>query len=407
MRYPLFVLLCCQIAAAAPTTINYSAFLTDVNKKPRAISDFITFRLFDDSVGGTKLWEEELKVVAPNGFVSVVLGAKTIFPIRQITRASKLFLEMQIGSETPFSRQKLSSSFFAFNAAFADSANHSMFADSANYSAIAGVAKTVIDSAVVPAKINAAGATKNQTLIFNGNSVNWALPAVVTAGAGLTSTINAQTESLAISFGGTGAATTASRSDHSHDSRYGSKSRADSLESRIAALEEKLRYVTSANNTIYIDSANLCIRNGKGATDSVNGLGNLVVGYDEPRPTGSAKTGSHNIVAGKYNNYTRHGGLVVGYNNSITNGYASVSGGQDNTASGGAASVSGGNNNTAAGPGASISGGRDNIASHSWSSVSGGKGNTASGAISTVSGGQGRTASGTYNWVAGSLTESQ
>lgn len=142
MRYLLFVLLCCQVALTSPTTITYSSLVTDVNKKPRAISDFITFRLFDDSVGGTKLWEEELKVVAPNGLVSAVLGAKTNFPIRQVTGSNKLFLEMQIGSESPFSRQKISNSFFAFGSAYSDSARHSLLADSAKMAGRALAADT-------------------------------------------------------------------------------------------------------------------------------------------------------------------------------------------------------------------------------------------------------------------------
>ena len=58
-----------------------------------------------------------------------------------------------------------------------------------------------------------------------------------------------------------------------------------------------------------LSGANLCIVNGLGATDSMNGLGNLIVGYQElrnasvindPGPGGGpdVRTGSHNIVVG-------------------------------------------------------------------------------------------------------------
>src|SRR5207249_345749 len=53
---------------------------------------------------------------------------------------------------------------------------------------------------------------------------------------------------------------------------------------------------------IVITGANLHIVNGRNDTDTVNGLGNLIVGYNELRTfTGATntRTGSHNIVVGK------------------------------------------------------------------------------------------------------------
>ena len=74
----------------------------------------------------------------------------------------------------------------------------------------------------------------------------------------------------------------------------------------------------------------------------VNGLGNLIVGYDEPRLSGSDKTGSHNIVVGFRHNYSSYGGLVVGEYNEIAGGYATVSGGYNYTTNSNYTSVSGG-----------------------------------------------------------------
>ena len=54
-----------------------------------------------------------------------------------------------------------------------------------------------------------------------------------------------------------------------------------------------------------------------------------------------------NLVVGPEHSWTSYGGLIAGYNNTVTGAYSSVSGGYDNTASGGYSSVSGGNSNTA------------------------------------------------------------
>ena len=130
--------------------------------------------------------------------------------------------------------------------------------------------------------------------------------------------------------------------------------------------------------TIRIEGANLQIVNGTGTTNgAVDGLGNLIVGYNEPGASPSDnRTGSHNIVTGQRNNFSSYGGLVTGTGNTVSGDWSSVSGGWNNTASG------------------------------KYSSVSGGQFNTASGRYSSVSGGNNRSALGTYNWAAGSLSES-
>ncbi len=143
---------------------------------------------------------------------------------------------------------------------------------------------------------------------------------------------------------------------------------------------------------------NVQVVNGADQT-TVNGRGNLIVGYDEEylRPsdfcsdgaynnqtdcvnngaywTNTFKSGSHNIVVGSGHSYSQYGGVVFGYRNVINRRYAVVSGGRYNTASGG------------------------------YSSVSGGSSNTASGTDSSVSGGGGREATGVTDWRAGSLFE--
>src|SRR5262245_11931960 len=68
------------------------------------------------------------------------------------------------------------------------------------------------------------------------------------------------------------------------------------LPARVAALEDKLVAVTfnSANHELILTGANLRIVNGLGSTETTNGLGNLLVGYNEPRGGSDDKrTGSH------------------------------------------------------------------------------------------------------------------
>ena len=131
---------------------------------------------------------------------------------------------------------------------------------------------------------------------------------------------------------------------------------ATALESRLADIEDNtvlaldglLTYNDTAMTAIF-SGVNVQVVNGAGSTNSINGLGNLIVGYDAARSIGSDKTGSHNLVIGDQHNYNRFGGLVAGRNNAITGDWASVSGGKFNTASGDWASVSGGFANTASG----------------------------------------------------------
>jgi hypothetical protein len=214
------------------------------------------------------------------------------------------------------------------------------------------------------------------------------------------------------------------------DERKGGKPKDDQKETlkgllqRFLTLERKLQHVTSEIGPegfpeLVITGANLRVVNGLGETQTTNGLGNVIVGYNEPRGfEPDIRTGSHNVVVGAQHNFFRVGGLVVGLINTISGDFAAVSGGVGNTASGfgssvsgglgntasfDISSVSGGESNTASGFDSSVSGGRFNTASGFGSSVSGGVGNTASGFDSSVSGGVGNTANGDFASVSGGL----
>jgi len=53
--------------------------------------------------------------------------------------------------------------------------------------------------------------------------------------------------------------------------------------------------------------------------------GNLIVGWDNAPEDGAVRSGSNNLVAGDFNNFTSYAGFVVGIANSLSNCYSSVS----------------------------------------------------------------------------------
>lgn len=198
-----------------------------------------------------------------------------------------------------------------------------------------------------------------------------------------------------------------------------------SLASRLEAVENKTQLFSRAGTEVFLTGANLHIVNGMGGTNSQNGLGNLIVGYNETRGgvaglpeglPGDARTGSHNIILGALQNYTGSQAIMSGWGNSsnglgslvtglynVADGDGTVVFGVVNTARGANSTVVGGQGNTAAGPESSILGGAGNTVSGNHSTVAGGQGNTASGPLSSVSGGGFNIANALGGTVSGGL----
>ena len=177
------------------------------------------------------------------------------------------------------------------------------------------------------------------------------------------------------------------------------------LAQRVAALEFKtgpLKLVVppGACPEVVFRGVNVRIINGMGNTETTNGCGNLIVGYNESRPAEvgpDVRTGSHNIIVGTGNNFSSFGGLVAWRFNASLANYASVSGGILNTASGEVASVSGGLANTAEGEDASVSGGAGNVALGLVASVSGGNSVTQNAPGGWSAGSEGEPISGSFS----------
>jgi hypothetical protein len=197
---------------------------------------------------------------------------------------------------------------------------------------------------------------------------------------------------------------------------------------------------------VVVSAANLQVVNGTGVSwNAPNGVGNIIIGYDEFRPSSHPpvcsygyydnqtdceavgatwavqhKSGSHNLVVGYWHNYSSLHGIVGGQRNTINSDESVVISGNSNIASGQSSvilsgfghvssgtnsTITGGSSNISSGANSSISGGSFNESAGHWSTITGGSSNTSGGLDSSVSGGLNRSAVGTGDWVAGSLFE--
>ncbi|MEN0062219.1 MAG: hypothetical protein AAGA48_08705 [Myxococcota bacterium] len=210
----------------------------------------------------------------------------------------------------------------------------------------------------------------------------------------------------------------------------------------VSGLASLVTVTTDAQGhpTIVFSGVNVHVNNGDGTTDTVNGLGNLVVGYDEPRIDGvpvcshgqyrdqqsceanglvwtdNHKSGSHNLIVGSEHSYSQFGSTLLGQENTVNNAFATITGGRLNLALGTNSSVTGGSGNLASGFFATVTagfgneangllaaihGGTDNVAVGTYSTITGGDTNETSGQSSSVSGGENNTVSGRGGSISG------
>lgn len=212
------------------------------------------------------------------------------------------------------------------------------------------------------------------------------------------------------------------------------------LQSPPASLNAIAPYVSlqtiDGNPTVRFTGANVQIVNGAGLTVAANGLGNLIVGYGEPRTNGpnscslgvfldttalddqasceghgftwalNHRTGSHYLVLGTGANYSQAGGIVGGVDGGSNNLFASAIAGFGNTASGTSSLVMAGQSNHTTGNSAAVVGGVANVASGGEASICGGGFNAAQGFTSVVGGGSSNTAAGNFASVSGGASNS-
>jgi hypothetical protein len=394
---------------AQAQTINYQGYLTDSSgnpvDKPSGID--MRFSLWDSAAGGTELWNEVQNVIVTQGVYSVALGSVTAFP-PSLDFTNIYYLQVEIddgagGWEVFSDRQELTHVPYAINADTVDG-KHASDLDQASHLTDTNNPHNVTAAQVGADPAGSAAAVQNNLDIhaadpsahhsrYSDAEAVSAVKAADGAGSGLDADLLDGQDSSAFGSAADIAALQTTVADL--------QALIADLQNQIAALQNKLQYVTVNGTDMIISGANLHIVNGLGSTATINGLGNLIVGYNELRGSGDDRTGSHNIVAGSRHNYSSYGGLIVGTGNTISSPYSSVSGGTGNTASGDYSSVSGGRNNDASGVESAVSGGFSNIASGTRSAVSGGESNLSNGQASSVTGGISNEASGLYASVSG------
>jgi hypothetical protein len=175
------------------------------------------------------------------------------------------------------------------------------------------------------------------------------------------------------------------------------------LTEEVLSLELTLSHVSysatglGGRPTLTISGANLQIVNGQGSTATTNGLGNLIMGYDE---SAGGQSGSHDVVLGEGQTFSSYGGLIAGKGNTLSGPFGAAFG-ESNIASALGATVTGGNNNTASGQTSSVSAGGGNVAKGHSAAVTGGNNNTAEGLTSSISGGGANIAKGQSAAVTG------
>ena len=132
---------------------------------------------------------------------------------------------------------------------------------------------------------------------------------------------------------------------------------------------------TVTGKDVYLTGYNLHIQSGSGSTTgTVNGYGNLIIGYNEA-PSSPKRTGSHNLIIGPQNNYTSYGGIVGGAYNTVSGAYSSVLSGRQNTASYEYTGILGGYHNAAGAEYSTVSGGdNDSVSSGgTYAAIGGGE----------------------------------
>lgn len=138
----------------------------------------------------------------------------------------------------------------------------------------------------------------------------------------------------------------------------------------------KLQKVLSLNEgTVTFSGVNVHINNGLDETEKLNGLGNVIIGFNSKHGDfgASPRSGSHNLILGDYNQYRSYGSIVSGRNNQA-NGPGSIISGIYNIAQGESCAAIGGWYNTVSGDGTAVIGGVENSTDGLGSVIAGGGG---------------------------------
>lgn len=123
------IFLVAAVWAGVPWSINYQGRLSDASGKSVKGTYSFTFRLYDASTGGNKVWEEAQGLTLSeedSGVFSCILGSATA--LTAVDFNTPLWLSIQVGSDSEMTpRQRLTSSGYALNADMVDGLDSAKF----------------------------------------------------------------------------------------------------------------------------------------------------------------------------------------------------------------------------------------------------------------------------------------
>lgn len=203
--------------SAVPRTINYQGYLTATDGTPVSRSVAMQISLYDVPTGGTLLWTEQQVVTVTNGQYSINLGEATAL---NLLFDKPYYLGVKIDADQEMTPRLLFTSLpYALRSATADAVADASVGTAA-----------IANGAVTATKL---GITCSAGQVLVRTTSGWGCGTVSTggtgtitsiiAGNGLTSGGSSGSVQLDVNFAGTGAATTAARSDHNHDTVYQKK----------------------------------------------------------------------------------------------------------------------------------------------------------------------------------------
>jgi hypothetical protein len=146
----------------------------------------------------------------------------------------------------------------------------------------------------------------------------------------------------------------------------------------IDDLEALFAGVTRNGDDLVFSGLNLQLVNGSGETITSNGLGNLVLGYNETIPSGITRSGSHNVVVGPEHGYSGNAGIVQGKSNVIGLDFSAVLSSEFSQATKSLSVIVGASNSSASGRNSSVFGGHGNVANKDETTIVGGRNVTTS-----------------------------
>lgn len=325
-KNPLFLILCIifvafiyqNASADIPRVMNFQGYLVDeAGNVPDSGYYAASFKIYNDSLGGTPLWEESMdSVFIDSGLYSVTLGISN--PIN-INTNQQLWLEVDIeGLLNTEDRYRLAAVPYALSAIMADSCR------------TAGGKWNVIDSVLYTNNFWGIARGGADNVIYN----NLEPQTILNLGIACTTGLHANHSTIC------GGYENSISSGHFTTIAGGRRNHVEQTHSVVSG---------GYNNQAIADCATVC-----------GGENNTASGEDA-------------VISGGWNNMASGETAVVGggYNNNASRECATVGGGYGNTASWENATVGGGEDNTASGQSATVPGGEDNIASGRYSFAAG------------------------------------